>query len=609
LIKFEEIKPKYAEECKDDVFYDKEKMNKVGVELPSENPCSLVAGDLSTGQGAVYPKWKSLSEYEETKGFTWKQALGCLKRMKVRDLQKAHISFWTQRGGDFVKEVGGLADFICGFLPDTNIEPFGLGVSMKQGAMCKGITKIVQTQMETMFKTVRETSDFQHMRASVGDCRLNGAFARIFCDLHCIRNAVKQGDVAILDSIKNSFEVMTQNNQMLFEHYTQTVLDKMDTMKPKKASLEQISKMKDGIHRMFADMHQMASKSTFDIPSKASILRALNKLSAISSQASPGNITGHFMDLLKMTSNVQSLLDTAKDESLFGAAAVAHRVGEVAGHMLEVSKQRNHMLGVFNQAASISKQRQEWLWQRATRKPHDDDAFELDRMGTQNVLLTLDKTWWSIRTVIDRYLDAAETQAKKFTDLVTVMDAYTSKCSASYLSLSQAYSHAVRAEKHAHKVLRKVWGKSVPLVGLLASQLCDADAFSRFARADVAAAKGQATGHNANESQPLSMFGMQLRPDHICANNSAVHTDVQSGVSRTLAEGLFGQMVAQLDVLFHEMDMMEGGHADMNIGSPINIKQVLDAKHRVQSCLASTTNSLSGYAQEVLQELRLHAKC
>jgi len=609
LIKFEEIKPEYAEECKDDVFYDKEKMNKVGVELPSENPCSLVAGDLRTGQGAVYPKWTSLAENEMTKGFTWRQALACLKRMKDRDAQKAHITFWTHRVGDLVKQGASIADFICGFLPDTNIEPFGLGVSMKAGAMCKGLTKLISERIELVFKTVRDQSDYQHMLASVGDCRMNGAFSRIFCDLHCIRNAVKQGDVAILGSIKKSFDVMTENNQMLFEHYTQTVLDKMDTMKPKKASLEQISEMKDGIHRMLVDMHQVASGLTFDAPSKASILRALNKLSACSSQGSPGNITGHFMDLIKMTSNVQSLLDTAKDESLSGAAAVAHRVGEVAGHMLEVSKQRNQMLGVFNQAGSISKQRQNWLWQRAAHRPHDDDALELDRMGTQNVLLTLDKTWWNIRTSIDGYLDAAVMQANKFTDLVTVMNAYTSECSASYLSLSQAYSRAVGAEKHAHEVLLKAWGESVPLVGLLASQLCDGDAFNRFARADIAAAKGQARGHIANKSQPLSMLGMVLQPAQICTNNSAVHTDVQSGVSRILAEGMLGQMVAQLDVLFREIDMMEGGHADMNIGSPINSEQVLDAKHRIQNCLAFTTNSMSGYAEQVLRELRLHANC
>jgi len=609
LIKFEEVTPQYAEECKDDVFYDKDKMNKVGVELPNENPCSLVAGDLRTGQGSVYPKWTSLVNFEMTKGFTWRQALGCLKRMKARDKQKAHITFWTHKVGDWVKSIASIADFLCGFLPDTNIEPFGLGISMKAGNMCKGVAKIIATKIDMTIKLVRDTSDYQHMMTSIWDCRLNGAFARIFCDLHCIRDAVKQGDAAILDSIKKSFEVTTENNQMLFEHYTQTVLDKMDTMKPKKASLEQISEMKDDMHRMLVDMHQVASRTTFDVPSKASILRALNKLSAFASQGSPSNITRHFTDLTEMTSNVRSLFDNVMDGSLSGAAAVGQRVGEVAKHMLEVSQQRNHILGVFSQAASISKQRQNWLWQKAARKPHDDSALELDRMGTQSVLLDSDKTWWKIRTVIDEYLHAAATQAKTYNDLVTVMDAYTSKCSASYFAVRQGYSQSVRAEKHAHEVLLKAWSESVPLVGLLASQLCDGDAFNRFARADIAAVKANAVGDKTNKSQLLSVLGVPLQPRGICDNSSAVHTAIQSAVNTGLTDGLVGQMVAQLNVLFHELDLMENGHADMNIGPPMNAKQIHDARERIQNCLAFTTASMHSYVQDVLTELRLHASC
>jgi len=475
--------------------------------------------------------------------------------------------------------------------------------------MCSAVMQLSSLIGEKLFNGAQLATDLLYEETSAADCSVDGAFSRIFCDLHCVRDAVKQGDAAIMNNMKKSFEVMTENNRMLFERYTQTVLDKMDAIKPEKASLEQISEMKDSTHRMFVDMSQVAARSTFDVPSKASILRALNKLSAFSSQGSGGNATRHFMDLTEMTNNVQSLIHTAQEESFSGAAAVAHRVGEVAGQMLEASQRRNQILGVFTQSASISKQRQNWLWQRVTQKNHGDDALELDRMGTQNVLLALDKTWWNIRTVVDRYLHAAGTQAKSYTDLVNVMDAYTSKCSASYLELSQSYSQAVRTEKHAHEVLLKAWDESVPLVGLLASQLCDGDAFSHFARSDIAAAKGETTRLIANKSKSLSVLGMMLKHDEICANSSAVHTAVQSALSKSFAGGLLGQTIAQLQVLFNELNLLEGGFADMNIGDPHDTEQIHDAQTRVQNCLASTTSSLSGHVQEVLREMRLHANC
>ncbi|CAE7225543.1 unnamed protein product, partial [Symbiodinium natans] len=44
-------------------------------------------------------------------------------------------------------------------------------------------------------------------------------FARTFCDLHCIRDAVRKGDDAILRALEEAVEIVGKNTQILLEHY------------------------------------------------------------------------------------------------------------------------------------------------------------------------------------------------------------------------------------------------------------------------------------------------------------------------------------------------------------------------------------------------------
>ncbi|CAJ1436066.1 unnamed protein product [Effrenium voratum] len=52
------------------------------------------------------------------------------------------------------------------------------------------------------------------------DCNsIQHGFARTFCDLHCIRDAVRKGNDAILRAMEEAVEVIGKNTQILLEHY------------------------------------------------------------------------------------------------------------------------------------------------------------------------------------------------------------------------------------------------------------------------------------------------------------------------------------------------------------------------------------------------------
>ncbi|CAK9016359.1 Uncharacterized protein SCF082_LOCUS13144 [Durusdinium trenchii] len=50
-------------------------------------------------------------------------------------------------------------------------------------------------------------------------------FARTFCDLHCIRDAVRKGDDAILRALEEAVEIIGKNTQLLLEHYAIALME------------------------------------------------------------------------------------------------------------------------------------------------------------------------------------------------------------------------------------------------------------------------------------------------------------------------------------------------------------------------------------------------
>merc|ERR1719271_203861 len=106
------------------------------------------------------------------------------------------------------------------------------------------------------------------MYGSLTDCSpvVNG-FRRTLCDLHCVRDAVKKGNTAILHSLASAVETLQENTDLLMEYYTGTVMNSVDAVKEsvegskKSMLMEQVRMEKKRLLAMFGEMSDVVRSS------------------------------------------------------------------------------------------------------------------------------------------------------------------------------------------------------------------------------------------------------------------------------------------------------------------------------------------------------------
>merc|ERR1719453_2334770 len=86
----------------------------------------------------------------------------------------------------------------------------------------------------------------------------NFAFARTLCDLHCVRDIVKTGDKAILDSLERASYVMTRNTDMLLEYYVHN--SAVDVQTEIRKQVKELCAATDDCHSDEMSTLQMKSK-------------------------------------------------------------------------------------------------------------------------------------------------------------------------------------------------------------------------------------------------------------------------------------------------------------------------------------------------------------
>jgi len=438
----------------------------------------------------------------------------------------------------------------------------------------------------------------------------------VFCDLHCIRNAVEQGDKTIIDSITHAVQVIGTNTHSLMEHVLKTLQIEMKVIdvklgrlgRKKRSLIEEASAIHEDTGRMLMEMYHLATETSYDAHGKASINRALDALAGFSAHVTEGNltnITSTFQSLNHQTQTVLTVMKIAAQNKMNQASVIGHRVAKLAVKMQDAALSQNKLLGVFTKTSAVSKERQRLLRDRGSTL--QGIASELDHLGAQMLLLQMDDTWWKLRSEIDKYLEVVSAQAKTYAELVSVMDAYTSECSATYPMLQVAYSNAVNAEQAAHRVLREVWISAVPLIGLLASQVCDGDAFQRFARIDAAAVAEYKLLDQTSEVSSNETLSLSVRD--ICGGSNAAVQTVQTSVIKALEQGLLGQLNMQLSVLLAEMETLAHRHAWANLGVPVDMEQIVAARDRMVQSRESMLRDMNMHATQVLAAIRSKHGC
>merc|ERR1719253_1989082 len=179
-----------------------------------------------------------------------------------------------------------------------------------------------------------------------------------------------------------------------------------------------------------------------------------------------------------------STVETSSSQQLSKTEEVAVRAVSALRKMDLALEKRHLMLGVYH-ASSAQKKKRQQLWSDTQGPVLRDVINEVWKASATSLLVDFDRTWWILRSKLDEYLDAADRQDRAFRDAVSLLNAYTSQCTAQFHSLKWAHARALKANEEAHDQLRLTWHTVEQEVGLLAAKIADSGAFHQLQRLDA----------------------------------------------------------------------------------------------------------------------------
>jgi 5S rRNA maturation endonuclease (ribonuclease M5) len=259
-----------------------------------------------------------------------------------------------------------------------------------------------------------------------------------------------------------------------------TVSAKIDTLQP--TTLLQV---KDKLQGMFAEMQGKLGQS-MHAGGRSTVARAVDTFTAKFNNLGllGSNVSALAQHLDSETSLLMSTVNYATSQRLSNSAEVALKSVAALRKVTKELQQRHHALGVYRDSIKEKKTRQE-QWTNAKATALSDMVQELQKASAKAILLDFDRTWWTLRTKLDNYVEAASAQDASLGRAVTLLEQYTVACSADFSELAEAHSQAWKSAQEAHVQLRDTWRTVEEELGLLASKIADSGAFSELLRLDA----------------------------------------------------------------------------------------------------------------------------
>ena len=486
LLRFAADDPQYRPECKDqyhpgyrpesdsedeDDSFDREGMNdqsrslwqegedvrESGKTNRAENPCAWIwSEDPNTAAdgAAVGLGWKPRrkissngrfegSEFEgDSNGVTYRTVKGCADRevSRIQDLGFENFFYGNAAvGTDY--SFGVALDGIQWSLDVGNAAlPIPLG-KYAFSIPLLGLRFFTQLFQKSTALGLGLRQNFVNRRYGVSDTNdcltLQHGLARIFCDLHCIRDAVKAGDKAILSNLEKATEVINNNTKRLLEFYLSDDqgADSAGFLESQKVIVEGMSKSLVEMRQMLqTHLHPMAASATTRSINTFLASTALQPKTNITDSHSSRNLSNLSFQLDHLASKVttlhSTLSQTLSSHKVSASQSVSDRTGEYVTTMMKVVKAKAHTLGIHKNAALKSKERQHWLRSHSTTSVKElllemQDEFHEDTMKL--AMDSIDKTWWMLRSKLDMYFDVMEEYWGAFKSALVALDEYTDR--------------------------------------------------------------------------------------------------------------------------------------------------------------------------------------
>ncbi|CAE7472430.1 unnamed protein product, partial [Symbiodinium sp. CCMP2456] len=393
----------------------------------------------------------------------------CMQGDIDRDLASAKLDYHsalTDFVMDLTEETMGA---VCTVIPDVMIAPFGAGISLNPSEICDGIAELLGAVKNfagpvSGFAFAKTGWDIE--QEGYAACNpMQIGFARAFCDIHCVRDAVIRGDRSIIRNLETATKKTNNNMKALvkwsvdsaraetgwlgdkldYMHVINTAyLKEIHTMLTQSASEDEsglLQATQASTDAMFAELSGFAQGASFDELSRLTAKEAIDSFLQVPDLPSAPNTTAAQVLLERLDAMHQTLGRLGENHGRGKSEMLARQMARTLRQLQRQASFQLRTLGVYRQESNASS-----LIAKSgasSRERHE-------------VLVSLDHIWWQLRAKLDAYLDVAEEEVEAFQSSLLEMRSYMD-CQKGFRGLASSYTANMATLRRSHRHLRSAW--------------------------------------------------------------------------------------------------------------------------------------------------------
>ncbi|CAE8674203.1 unnamed protein product [Polarella glacialis] len=451
-----------------------------GAELLDYHPCAVaqsaggIFGKIGKGNGQLAPENMMYKDWND-----------CMQGDIERDLASAHVDL-AESITDLTSDVvqNGIK-MVCAIPPDVEIAPLGVGAEVEPDSICDQVTDFVGSLVHLPIGLAYAGVRYANEQEGYAACNpLQVGFSRMFCDVHCVRDAVIRGDRTIIRNLEKATKISNDNMKKMVEWSTEAA----------RTETEYLDKKVD--YSLAVSTAYLQSIAANTQPSEAKLLQGARAASSsMLSELSGFAQLASFSELSRVTARDELERFAGSAELLEGAAPNATRLAAVLNQIASLHQVLRSASGGLSKAQAVGKQLSQdarGMQEQARRQRQVLGVYRLhsqtarsaaqgwrSRSDQRAVLVSLDHLWWQLREKLDRYLDTAEEEVKHFQAAFATMADYE-HCTAGFSNLLATYTTSMAVMEESHRQLQATWRETSNLLGELAAVIVDGEAFSIF---------------------------------------------------------------------------------------------------------------------------------
>ncbi|CAE8711131.1 unnamed protein product [Polarella glacialis] len=374
---------------------------------------------------------------------------------------------------------------VCAIPPDVEIAPLGVGAEVEPDSICDQVTDFVGSLVHLPIGLAYAGVRYANEQEGYAACNpLQVGFSRMFCDVHCVRDAVIRGDRTIIRNLEKATKISNDNMKKMVEWSTEAA----------RTETEYLDKKVD--YSLAVSTAYLQSIAANTQPSEAKLLQGARAASSsMLSELSGFAQLASFSELSRVTARDELERFAGSAELLEGAAPNATRLAAVLNQITSLHQVLRSASGGLSKAQAVGKQLSQdarGMQEQARRQRQVLGVYRLhsqtarsaaqgwrSRSDQRAVLVSLDHLWWQLREKLDRYLDTAEEEVKHFQAAFATMADYE-HCTAGFSNLLATYTTSMAVMEESHRQLQATWRETSNLLGELAAVIVDGEAFSIF---------------------------------------------------------------------------------------------------------------------------------